>query len=160
MTEAGMPETIVEIKKWMQKYIAKNARVIDKNDQIRRFNSGETKWLPRKKGLCNWLRISTDAKRHVMVWTIDGSDFMKNEARKLADAIEKVIKKELNQTVAIEFKDATKYTSTWVPDNQPNRVTITHVGFLGVRQGQEPEAEPSSVVVHEIETAVEDNEWF
>jgi hypothetical protein len=56
MTEAGMPETIVEIKKWLQKHIAKNARVIDRNDQVLRFNNGETKWFPRKKGLCNWLK--------------------------------------------------------------------------------------------------------
>jgi hypothetical protein len=94
MTETGMPETIVEIKKWIQNHIAKNARVIDRNDQIRRFNSGETKSFPRKKGLCNWLRISTDAKRHVMIWTIDGSDYMKAEARKLADNVEEAIKKE------------------------------------------------------------------
>jgi hypothetical protein len=50
MTETGMPETIVEIKKWLQKHIAKNARVIDRNDQVLRFNNGETKWFPRKKG--------------------------------------------------------------------------------------------------------------
>ena len=112
MTETGIPETIVEIKKWIQRHIAKNARVIDRNDQIRRFNNGETKWGPRKKGLCNWLRISTDAKRHVMIWTIDGSDYMKTEARKLADNVEEVIKKELGQTVPIEFKDAPSYTVT------------------------------------------------
>ena len=112
MTELGMPETIVEIKKWIQRHIAKNARVIDRNDQIRRFNNGETKWGPRKKGLCNWLRISTDAKRHVLIWTINGSDYMKAEARKLADNVEEVIKKELNQIVPIEFKDAPTYTVT------------------------------------------------
>jgi CO dehydrogenase/acetyl-CoA synthase alpha subunit len=107
MTETGMPETIVEIKKWLQKFISKNARVIDKNDQIRRFNSGETKWKPMKRGYCNWLKISTDAKRHVMIWTIDGSDYMKAQARILADNVEEIIKKELNQIVPIEFKDAT-----------------------------------------------------
>lgn len=112
MTEAGMPETIVEIKKWIQKHIAKNARVIDRNDQILRFNNGETKWYPRKKGLCNWLRISTDAKRHVLIWTIDGSEYMKTEARKLADNVEEVIKKELGQTVPIDFRDAATYTVT------------------------------------------------
>jgi CO dehydrogenase/acetyl-CoA synthase alpha subunit len=112
MTELGLPETIVEIKKWLQKHIAKNARVIDRNDQIRRFNSGETKWEPRKKGLCNWLKVSTDAKRHVMIWTIDGSEYMKAEARRLADNVEEVIKKELGQTVPVEFKDAPKGTVT------------------------------------------------
>jgi hypothetical protein len=89
MTETGMPETIVEIKKWIQRHIAKNARVIDRNDQIRRFNSGETKWGPRKKGLCNWLKISTDAKRHVMIWTIDGSDYMKTKLGNLPTMLRK-----------------------------------------------------------------------
>jgi hypothetical protein len=112
MTESGMPETIVEIKKWLQKFISKNARVIDKNDQIRRFNSGETKWKPRKTGLCNWLKISTDSKRHLMVWTIDANDHMKGQARVLADHVEEIIKKELNQIVPIEFKDAPKYIVT------------------------------------------------
>jgi hypothetical protein len=157
MTETGMPETIVEIKKWIQRHIAKNARVIDRNDQIRRFNSGETKWFPRKKGLCNWLKISTDAKRHVMIWTIDGSDYMKTEARKLADNVEEAIKKELGQTVPIEFKDAPSYTcNVIVPRNQPDNVTITHVGFLGVRQGKEPAVEPSSAMVREMEPADDD----
>ena len=161
MTEPRMPETIVEIKKWMQKHIAKNARVIDKNDQTRRFNNGETTWLPSKKGHCNWLRISTDAKRHVMIWTIDGSDYMKAEARKLADSIEAIIKKELNQTVPIEFKDAPRYTcNVIVPSNQPDNVTITHVGFLGVRQGKEPAIEESSVLVRETEPAEDPDDWF
>lgn len=139
MTESGMPETIVEIKKWIQRHIAKNARIIDRNDQILRFNNGETKWYPRKKGLCNWLRISTDAKRHVMIWTIDGSEYMKTEARKLADNVEEAIKKELGQTVRVEFKDAPEWVSasqTVVPDGQPSRVTITHVG--GIKTGNEP----------------------
>ena len=141
MTEARMPETIVEIKKWLQKFISKNARVIDKNDQIRRFNSGETKWKPMKRGYCNWLKISTDAKRHVMIWTIDGSDYMKAQARILADNVEEIIKKELNQIVPVEFKDATKWVSTSqfvVPTGQPERVTITHVGLCGIRRGNEP----------------------
>jgi CO dehydrogenase/acetyl-CoA synthase alpha subunit len=141
MTEARMPETIVEIKKWLQKFISKNARVIDKNDQIRRFNSGETEWKPMKRGYCNWLKISTDAKRHVMIWTIDGSDYMKAQARILADNVEEIIKKELNQIVPIEFKDATKWVSTSqfvVPSGQPDRVTITHVGLCGIRTGKEP----------------------
>jgi CO dehydrogenase/acetyl-CoA synthase alpha subunit len=141
MTEARMPETIVEIKKWLQKFISKNARVIDKNDQIRRFNSGETKWKPMKRGYCNWLKISTDAKRHVMIWTIDGSDYMKAQARILADNVEEIIKKELNQIVPVEFKDATKWVSTSqfvVPTGQPDRVTITHVGLCGIRTGNEP----------------------
>ena len=112
MIETRMPETIVEIKKWLQKSIARNARTIDKNDQIRRFNNGETKWPPRKKGLCNWLRISTDAKRHVMIWTIDGTDYMKLEARKFADHCEEIIKEQLNQVVPIEFKNAPSYTVT------------------------------------------------
>ena len=139
MTETGMPETIVEIKKWIQRHIAKNARVIDRNDQIRRFNNGETKWGPRKKGLCNWLRISTDAKRHVMIWTIDGTDYMKTQARILADSVEEIIKRELNQIVPIEFRDATKWVSTCiVPTGQPEKVTITSVGFCGIRTGSEP----------------------
>jgi CO dehydrogenase/acetyl-CoA synthase alpha subunit len=141
MTDSGMPETIVEIKKWLQKFISKNARVIDKNDQIRRFNSGETKWKPMKRGYCNWLKISTDAKRHVMIWTIDGSDYMKAQARILADNVEEIIKKELNQIVPVEFKDATKWVSTSqfvVPTGQPERVTITHVGLCGIRTGNEP----------------------
>jgi len=112
MSEPRMPKTIVEIKKWLQKHIARNARIIDRNDQVRRFNSGEFKWEPRKKGLCNWLRISTDAKRHVMIWTIDGTDYMKSEARKLADHCEEIIKDELDQVVPIEFKDAPSYTVT------------------------------------------------
>ena len=112
MTSAGQPETIVEIKKWLQKDIARNARIIDRNDHIRRFNNGETVSRPGKTGLCNWLKISTDAKRHVMIWTIDGSDYMKAEARKFADQIEEVIKKELGQIVPIEFKDAPTYTVT------------------------------------------------
>ena len=140
MTEAGMPETIVEIKKWIQRHIAKNARVIDRNDQIRRFNNGETKWGPRKKGLCNWLRISTDAKRHVMIWTIDGSDYMKTEARKLADNVEEAIKKELGQIVPVEFKDAPTYT-----------VTCTGVS-VGICRG-ELVTEPSSANVREMEPA-------
>jgi CO dehydrogenase/acetyl-CoA synthase alpha subunit len=107
-----MPKTIVEIKKWLQKHIARNARIIDRNDQIRRFNNGETTWAPRKKGLCNWLKISTDAKRHVMIWTIDGSEYMKTEARKLADHCEEIIKDELDQVVPIEFKDAPSYVVT------------------------------------------------
>jgi hypothetical protein len=141
MTETGMPETIVEIKKWLQKHIAKNARVIDRNDQVLRFNNGETKWFPRKKGLCNWLKVSTDAKRHVLIWTIDGSDYMKTQARELADSVEEIIKKELNQIVPIEFRDATQWVSTSqfvVPDGQPSRVTITHVGLCGIRTGNEP----------------------
>jgi CO dehydrogenase/acetyl-CoA synthase alpha subunit len=151
MTETGMPETIVEIKKWIQNHIAKNARVIDRNDQIRRFNNGETKWGPRKKGLCNWLKISTDAKRHVMIWTIDGSDYMKAEARKLADNVEEVIKKELNQIVPIEFKDAPTYT-----------VTCTGVS-VGICRGElvdKPTTEPSSAKVREMEPVEDDDEWF
>ena len=112
MTDQGMPETIVEIKKWLQKQISQNARTIDRNDQIRRFNSGETKWEPSKKGLCNWLKISTDAKRHVMTWTVDGNDYMRAEARKLADNVEELIKRELGQTVPIEIKDAPRFTVT------------------------------------------------
>ena len=141
MTETGMPETIVEIKKWLQRHIAKNARVIDRNDQVLRFNNGETKWFPRKKGLCNWLKVSTDAKRHVLIWTIDGTDYMKTQARILADSVEEIIKKELNQIVPIEFKDAPKWVSTSqfvVPTGQPSRVTITHVGLCGIRTGSEP----------------------
>ena len=111
MTEKGMPETIVEIKKWLQNHIAKNARIIDINDQVRRFNNGETVSLPRKKGLCNWLKISTDAKRHVMIWTIDGSEYMKSEARKLADRVQKIIKDELDQVVTIKFRDAESFTT-------------------------------------------------
>ena len=112
MTNEGMPETIGEIKKWLQKHIAGNARVIDRNDQVRRFNCGETKSRPSSKGLCNWLKVSTDAKRHVMIWTIDGSDYMKAEARKFADSVEAVIKNELGQIVPIEFKNAPTYTVT------------------------------------------------
>ena len=112
MTEPRLPKTIVEIKKWLQKSIALNARIIDKNDQIRRYNNGETTWKPRKIGLCNWLKVSTDVKRHVMIWTIDGNDYMKSEARKLANHIEEVIKEELNQTVPIEFKNAPVYIVT------------------------------------------------
>ena len=112
MTDQGMPETIVEIKKWLQKQVSQNARTIDRNDQIRRFNSGETKWEPSKKGLCNWLKISTDAKRHTMTWTIDGNDYMRAEARKLADNVEELIKRELGQTVPIEIKDAPRFTVT------------------------------------------------
>ena len=139
MTESGMPETIVEIEKWIQKHIAKNARVIDRNDQVLRFNNGETKWLPRKKGLCNWLKVSTDAKRHILIWTIDGTDYMKTQARILADSVEEIIKKELNQIVPIEFRDAPKWVSTCiVPTGQPEKVTITHVGFCGIRRGNEP----------------------
>jgi hypothetical protein len=140
MTEPRMPETIVEIKKWLQKFISKNARTIDKNDQIRRFNNGETKWKPLKRGHCNWLSVSTDAKRHVLVWTIDGSEYMKAQARILADNVEEIIKKELNQIVPVEFKDAKEYvsTGTFVPDGQPSRVTITSVGFCGINRGNEP----------------------
>jgi CO dehydrogenase/acetyl-CoA synthase alpha subunit len=112
MTDQGMPETIVEIKKWLQKQISQNARTIDRNDQVRRFNSGETKWEPSKKGLCNWLKVSTDAKRHVMIWTIEGSDYVKAEARKLADNVEELIKRELGQIVPIEIKDAPRFTAT------------------------------------------------
>jgi len=112
MTNTGQPETIVEIKKWLQKDIARNARIIDRNDQIRRFNNGETSCKPSTKGHCYWLKISTDAKRHVMIWTIDGSDYMKAEARKFADQIEEVITKQLGQIVPIEFKDAPTYTVT------------------------------------------------
>jgi hypothetical protein len=106
MTEPRKPETIVEIKKWISKLVSHNARTIDRNDQIRRFNNGETKYRPSKKGLCNWLKMSTDAKRHMLVWQLDGNDYMKSEARKLADQIEDLIKRELNQTVPIEFKNA------------------------------------------------------
>ena len=112
MTSQGMPETIVEIKKWLQKHIAKNARVIDRNDQVRRFNSGETKWEPRKTGLCNWLKVSTDAKRHTMTWTVTGNDYVKAEARKFADMVEELIKRELGQVVPIVIKDAPTYTVT------------------------------------------------
>jgi hypothetical protein len=94
-----------------------------------------------KRGYCNWLKISTDAKRHVMIWTIDGSDYMKAQARILADSVEEIIKKELNQIVPVEFKDATKWVSTSqfvVPDGQPSRVTVTHVGLCGIRTGSEP----------------------
>jgi hypothetical protein len=110
MSELRKPETIVEIKKSISKLVSHNARIIDRNDQIRRFNSGETKYPPSKRGLCNWLKMSTDAKRHVLVWQIDGSDYMKSEARKLADRIEDLIKKELNQVVPIEFKNAPVFT--------------------------------------------------
>ena len=112
MTDQGMPETIVEVKRWLQKQVSQNARTIDRNDQIRRFNCGETKWEPRKKGLCNWLKISTDAKRHTMTWTVDGNEYMRAEARKLADNVEELIKRELGQTVPIEIKDAPTYTVT------------------------------------------------
>ena len=111
-----------------------------------------------------------------MIWTIDGNDYMKAEARKLADSIEEVIKRQLNQTVSIEFKDAPVWVSReiTVPRNQditvttfhspgfpkPENVIIANIGFLGVRQGKEPEAEQSSVVVHEIEPAVENDDWF
>ena len=159
MTEPRMPQTIVEIKKWIQKHVAKNARIIDRNDKTIRFNNGEIDWQPPKKGHCDWLRISTDAKRHVMIWTLDASPYMKAEARKLADNVEAVIKSELNQIVPIEFKDAPRYTVT-VPRNQPDNVTITHVGFLGVRQGKEPAVEPSSAMVREMEPVGDDDEWF
>ena len=112
MTNTGQPETIVEIKRWLQKNISKNARIIDRNDRMRRFNNGETDRKPNAKGHCDWLRISTDAKRHVMIWTIEGSDYMKAEARKLADNVEEVIKKKLGQIVPIVFKDAPTYTVT------------------------------------------------
>ena len=112
MTKKGKPETIVEIKKWLQKHISQNARTIDRNDQIRRYNSGETEWEPRKTGLCHWLKVSTDAKRHVMIWTIDGNAYTKAEARKFADTVEELIKEELGQTVPIEFKNAPTYTVT------------------------------------------------
>ena len=140
MTELRKPETIVEIKKWIQKFVSKNARTIDKNDQTRRFNNGETKWKPLKRGHCNWLSISTDAKRHVLVWTIDGSEYMKAQARILADNVEEIIKKELNQIVPVEFKDAKEYVSasrTVVPDGQPDNITITSIGFCGIRRGNE-----------------------
>jgi len=135
-----MPETIVEIKKWLQKFVSKNARTIDKNDQIRRFNNGETKWKPSKRGHCSWLTVSTDAKRHVLIWTLDANEYMKAQARILADTVEEIIKKELNQIVPVEFKDAPVYvsTSTFVPDGQPSRVTITSVGFCGINRGNEP----------------------
>jgi hypothetical protein len=106
MSELRKPETIVEIKKSISKLVSHNARIIDRNDQIRRFNNGETKYPPSKKGLCNWLKMSTDAKRHVLIWQLDANDYMKSEARKLADRIEDLIKKELNQVVPIEFKNA------------------------------------------------------
>jgi hypothetical protein len=110
MTEPRKPETIVEIKKWISKLVSHNARIIDRNDQIRRFNNGETKYPPSKRGLCNWLKMSTDAKRHVLVWQLDANDYMKSEARKLADHVEDLIKKELNQTVPVEFKNAPVFT--------------------------------------------------
>ena len=67
------------------------------------------------------------------------------------------IKKELGQTVPIEFKDAPSYTcNVIVPRNQPDNVTITHVGFLGVRQGKEPAVEPSSAMDREMEPADDD----
>lgn len=110
MSELRKPETIVEIKKSISKLVSHNARIIDRNDQIRRFNNGETKYPPSKKGLCNWLKMSTDAKRHVLIWQLDGSAYMKSEARKLADRIEDLIKKELNQVVPIEFKNAPVFT--------------------------------------------------
>jgi hypothetical protein len=106
MSELRKPETIVEIKKSISKLVSHNARIIDRNDQIRRFNNGETKYPPSKRGLCNWLKMSTDAKRHVLIWQLDANDYMKSEARKLADQIEDLIKRELNQTVPIEFKNA------------------------------------------------------
>ena len=141
MTEDRMPETIVEIKKWIQKFVSKNARTIDRNDQVRRFNNGETKWKPSKRGHCNWLSMSTDAKRHVLIWTLDANEYMKAQARILADSVEEIIKRELNQIVPVEFKDAPVYvsTSTFVPDNQPSRVTITSVGLCGIRRGNEPD---------------------
>lgn len=152
MTEAGMPETIVEIKKWMQRHIAKNARRIDKNNQTLRWNNRETNLKPRKQGLCNWLRISTDAKRNVMIWTIDGNNYMKAEARKVADAIEEVIKKELNQTVSIEFKDAPEWIGTTVPDNQ--NITVTTVSFCGVKENRE------QTPVQREEPTKDPEDWF
>ena len=112
MSELRKPETIVEIKKWISKLVSHNARIIDRNDQIRRFNNGETKYPPSKRGLCNWLKMSTDAKRHVLIWQLDANDYMKSEARKLADQIEDLIKKELGQSVPIEFKNAPVFTVT------------------------------------------------
>lgn len=156
MTEPRLPETIVEIKKWLQKHIAKNARRIDKNNQTLRFNNYETESKPRKQGLCNWLRISTDAKRNVMIWTIDGNDYMKAEARKLADAIEEVIKKELNQTVSIEFRDAPVWISNereiTVPRNQ--NITVTKVAFCGVKQNRE------HAPVQKEEPTKDPEDWF
>jgi hypothetical protein len=66
---------------------------------------------------------------------------MKAQARILADNVEEIIKKELNQIVPVEFKDAKEYVSasrTFVPDGQPSRVTITSVGLCGIRRGNEP----------------------
>lgn len=145
MTEQGMPETIVEIKKWLQKHVSKNARRIDRNNDVLRYNSGESTWKPRGRGLCNWLTMSTDAKRHVLIWTIDGNDYMKAEARKLADQCEAAIKEQLNQIVPIEFKDAPQYTCNLVvPSGQPERVTVTHVGLCGIR----------------TEAVPDDDDWF
>jgi hypothetical protein len=112
MTETSKPLTIVEIKKWLQKTISRNARIIDKNYQTIQYNTGKSKWPPPKKGNCSWLSVSTDAKRHVMVWTLSGSDYMKQEARKLATMLETVIHDELGQIVPIEFKDAPQYIVT------------------------------------------------
>ena len=112
MTEAGMPETIVEIKKWLQKTVSRNARIIDRNYQTIQYNTGKTKWPPPKKGNCSWLTVSTDAKRHALIWTLSGSEYMKQEARKLATMLETCIHDELGQIVPIEFKDAPQYTVT------------------------------------------------
>ena len=81
--------------------------------------------------------MSTDAKRHVLIWTIDGSEYMKAQARILADNVEEIIKKELNQIVPVEFKDAPVYVSTTVPYGQQERVTVTSVDFCGVNRGNE-----------------------
>jgi hypothetical protein len=106
------PYTIVQVKQWLQKTVSANARIIDKNDQTRRYNDGETKWKPTKKGNCSWLRVSTDAKRHVLIWTMDASPYMKAEAKNLAKILENIVLEQLGQTVPIEFKDAPTYTVT------------------------------------------------
>lgn len=112
MTEASKPLTIVEIKRWLQKTVSRNARIIDRNYQTIQYNNGESKWPPPKKGNCSWLTVSTDAKRHVLIWTLNGSEYMKQEARKLATMLETCIHDELGQIVPIEFKDAPVFTVT------------------------------------------------
>lgn len=112
------PLTLAQIKKSVQKIISENARRIYKNDETIRYNNGEQKWPPVKRGLCYWLRVSTDHKRHVMIWTLDANDYMKTEARKLADQIEAIIKENFNQTVPIEFRDAPQWLS----------VAVSHIG--------------------------------
>lgn len=97
------PLTLVQIKKALQPSISKHARKIDRNRQIDEFNRGIISYLPKSRGLCNWLAVKTDANRHVLIFTVWREDYFQ-EVVNMARQLEEIIKKEFDQIVPIEVK--------------------------------------------------------